>query len=612
MRPFGVGAYTSAMKSRAAEECLASRPAWGRAARLALLALLACLGLAFSPGAYDPTLAKTTAAWFLIAGAWMGLAWQVQRGTARWPSLRWLDVWSCLALTAWMALAVVSPRPWFAWPALRDASLLWLVYWAVRLALTPADLPGVGRTLAAVTCLAGGAGLLQTLAPGWAGLSFTAPEGWPGRGMAATMGNPDYLACWLLVALPFAVSPAGAAPAGRLRRGALVAFILACLGLTLSRAAWLGLAVELALLGGLRAWVRRREAGLALAAAVLVLALTPGLSAKLWSSSTLLQRAAIWEGAVGMAAAQPFAGCGPGGFGAAFPAHRPAGYRATRLPHVNDFAHDLPLHAAAVGGLVGVLLLLGGLAALGLEAGPVEPRHVALVGILAQNLFSVTLCVTPLAVLAAFVAALPAGGAAPPGRRPGRWMAVPALLLALAAAGGGLSARADGQASALLREARRQMDLAGPVVAGEGAGSALDAAISLRPCWPSLRYRRAGLRAVGGELAGAAAGYVLLEALSPGYAELPANRAEVYLAMGRPEAAGRQARLWKDMNSADPASHVLAAKIAMARGDRAGALENALQARKLGGRSEVLDSMLRSLSSPPGLGSQDRSADSAE
>jgi hypothetical protein len=608
---------------RADRDRLPPAPSGGGVARWALLALLACLGLAFSPGTYDPTLAKTTAAWLLAAAAWAALAWCAVRSGGLLPAWRRLDGWSCAALLVWTALATASPWPWFAWPAVRDAGLLGLVYWAVRLTLSPADLPAVGRTLAAVTCLAGGAGLIQTLVPGWAGLSFTAPEGWPGRGMASTMGNPDFLACWLLVALPFAVWPAGAASASgpgptarpgtrRLLAGAVVAFTLACLGLTLSRAAWLALAVELALLGGLPAWARRREVWLAGAATALVLALAPGLSAKLWSSGTLLQRAAIWEGALGLVAERPLTGCGPGSFGAAFPAQRPAGFRATRLPFVNDYAHDLALHAAAAGGVVGVLLLLSGLASLWLDGGPLEARHVALAGVLVQNLFSVTLCVTPLAVLAAFVAALPSRGGVRPGPRPVRWLAAPALLLALAAAGGGWAARADGQASALLREARRLMDLTGPAASAERAGAVLETALERRPFWPASRYRRTGLRAVAGDLTGAAAGYVLLDAISPAYAELPANRAEVYLAMGRLEAAGRQARLWEDMNSADPASHVLAAKVSEARGDLREALESALQARECGGRGEALDSMLRRLSSSAALGSRDRAADSAE
>ncbi len=614
---------------------------------MGVLALLGVLGLAFSLKSYDPNEPKIVFAWLVTAVIWVLLAvellWKHESKTTEWPSFPNLFVLSraeaCpeprrrgdersrrpygpggrrgpgfrpiqtdrAVAAAWIGLAVLtllSPYPWASRASLVDGTLLLAIYAAIRLSLNGRGREAVSRVIPLVALTAALLGTLQLLFPRWTGIAFVAPEGWAARSLAGTLGNPDYLAFWLLAALPFAGLLRRQSP---LRWGWKVVevLLLAALFATFSRAAWLGWAIQAGLTRlvdrpRLPAW---RVGLAAVVAALLLLAAAPWIGAKLFRTATLQQRLVIWQGALAMAADRPLTGQGPGSFGETFPAFRPRDYRATGLTHVNDYAHDFPLHLAAVGGLPALFLFGYLILCLVRDTGKIEARHLALAGLGAQNLFSVTLCVTPLAALAAVLLALPAEGTGEPApgvaRRPG----LPLLCMIVAAlclAGFGL-ARPQSRASELLRSGRALMDR-GPASNRSGwmrtALDDLERAIQVSPMEPAPRYRAAGLMALGGDLTRSQAGYLLTEALSPGYAEVSRNRTEVYLAMGWSEAAHVQARHGYDMNRADPVNLVTCSRAFAAAGRRKEALDMALQARDLGGPTAGIEGLIRQLELP--------------
>ncbi|MBI4868155.1 MAG: O-antigen ligase family protein [Candidatus Wallbacteria bacterium] len=580
----------------------------------ALFALLAASGLATSEAAYDPNAPKLVWAFALLGSALAAHALALGLGRAGIPRARHSDGWVLAAFAAATLCALVSDYPWFAAPALRDAALAVLAYGSARFAFAGGRVaPLLDRTLAGLTgvaCLYGLARLLDPAAP-W----LVAPGGWHVRRLTSTLGNQDTFAAWLLIALPFIMR--GHTHSRRWRPAWAVAGLLAvvCLALTVSRAAWIAFAVQAAAwrLGGrARRRLPLRLFAAAALAAVAVLAVLPGLTAKLGSASTFRQRLVIWDASARMALARPFTGHGPGAFGAAFPEFRSPDYRASGLSDVNEFAHDLPLHVAATGGIAGLLALALGLVVLVREAGvggssgrstepEAAPHSLAILGVLVQNLFSVTLCVTPIVATLAVVWGAAEDDAPPatPARSPVACAAL--LMLAMAAAWGATSAGRDFAALCHLRSARLAIDeglSSGGFGWEPGAIRELEGALAARPGCVPARYRLAGVRALSGDLPRALASYIMVEALSPGFAELPRNRAEVSFAAGALDAARKQARRWHDMNRRDPAGPVLMAKVELAAGNHAAARENALLAKDLGAPGPAVEALLEALRVP--------------
>ncbi|MBI3891175.1 MAG: O-antigen ligase family protein [Candidatus Wallbacteria bacterium] len=577
------------------------KSATGRAPSLAvwpLLGLVAAIGLVFDSRSYDPNAPKLQLAFAAVGLALAALGIEARSARLELPRRRELDSWVLAALGAACASALASEFPWLAGPAIRDLSLVALAYGCARMALAPEDGPRLEGVLGLVTTAASVFGLAQLIAP--TGMAFVAPFGHQARTLAATMANPDYFAAWLLMTWPFLASGLRRSEKLRWVWSAVIALALTCLILSFSRAAWVGLAAQLVLARAGAGWSRRSAAAAAGLALVVVLAM-PGLTSKLGSAATARQRLVIWRAALGMATQRPLLGHGPGAFGAVFPAFRAPDFRATGMAYVDEFAHDLPLHAVACGGLLGLAMLALGLAALTRDGESIEARHLAAVGMLAQNLFSVTLCVTPLAAALAFLVGGPEQRPSPGGPVAPRALAGALWGFAALAAWGCLSAGYELGAGRALRDGRLATE-AGLARGTEGwqprAAQLLEEARALGPLAVAPRYRLAGVRALAGDLGTAAAAYIMVEALWPGYAELPRNRAEVYRAMGALVPARRQARLWSDMNAVEPAGPVLLAEIEEEAGDRVEARKNALLARDRGASGPAFEALLGRLLGP--------------
>lgn len=200
----------------------------------------------------------------------------------------------------------------------------------------------------------------------------------------ATMGNPNFLAGALVLALPVATTLALAAQKRVAGAGytAIAAAIAAALVATATRGAWLAALVEAAVLGNAMMRLRGREAirhpkivvtaiAVALTVVVAVSLLSPG-EVNVWRrladaaslGGSVSERASAAQTAVAAVAARPILGYGPDTFLPAFRANRSDGYveRFGSTATINN-AHSWPLQYAATLGVPGMLLLVGMLVA---------------------------------------------------------------------------------------------------------------------------------------------------------------------------------------------------------------------------------------------------------
>jgi O-antigen ligase len=207
--------------------------------------------------------------------------------------------------------------------------------------------------------------------PDWLMLGQTAGRAqFVGRA-SGPFGIPNSLAALLLVLLPPAVVLTFSPRAGAVLR--ILAGYLACayifgLALTVSRGAWLGLAVAVVvwpLLQGGENWRRRvgrtLVAGLAVLAAGVVVYLTvPTLRARF---ETLVEEAGertrpiMWRGAWQLFRENPAFGSGAGSYNVAFERHRPEHYQLD-----SQWAHNDYLNTLSDYGIVGFGLFFGGAA----------------------------------------------------------------------------------------------------------------------------------------------------------------------------------------------------------------------------------------------------------
>jgi hypothetical protein len=213
-------------------------------------------------------------------------------------------------------------------------------------------------------------------------------------------------------------------------------------------------------------------------------------------------RTRIWGVALSMVRAAPLGGVGPGAFGEAFPAYRPAAFAVFS----GDYAHSEPLQAAAELGVIGFGLAAWGFACwwkLARRAAMRDPDRcaagaaLAAVGVFAAVDFP--LHVPVLALVATGLAAALAG----PGvfsRRPSvpRWpVLATGLLVALWLASGAAAdlAYRDGLGRQLEGDqdgARRRFDLA--LAADPAQAMALEALAELDPAGPLTPGRLAAVR----------------------------------------------------------------------------------------------------------------------
>lgn len=355
------------------------------------------------------------------------------------PWLGWLDViwWGQLAVVFWVMLnGVTSRRP-------RHAIFLVLVVLAAG--------------AVAVACYQ------RFVDPSWLPWGRSQAPQFHGRG-SGWFGIPNSLAGLLILLIPATGALAfrrAATATERVWWGWILAVLLLGLLLTLSRGAWIALALALAAWPlGNPSWSWRRRLGvlgLVLAAAAIAATTVHRLSprarerlAALVRDSGERSRPLVWQGAWKLFCAAPVLGTGAGSFNVLFERHRPE-----RFGDEPQWAHNEYLNTLSDYGLAGAALLAGAAGAVALRARRVRavgrsgrdwleqeaPRAALGAGVLAfalQLLLEFHLKIPALALAFAIVVALwmrPAWPA-PRGRPPTpfiRGLGIAAALAALAA-----------------------------------------------------------------------------------------------------------------------------------------------------------------------------------
>ncbi len=199
------------------------------------------------------------------------------------------------------------------------------------------------------------------------------------RRVPSSMGNPNMLACFLLMMIWLLV---GVLLDARtvLHRVFLSALILAgvcVLVFTLTRGAWFAFALSVVLfaiwafIGKRFPFPIARRRKLLVGGTSLVLLVLAGLAlhrpiadriGDLWSGGALSDsahaRLTIWKGAARLARAHPIMGTGAGTFELTYPLERPADFRSRSLGDNIIHAHSEPLQIASETGAVGLVAFL--------------------------------------------------------------------------------------------------------------------------------------------------------------------------------------------------------------------------------------------------------------
>jgi O-antigen ligase len=186
---------------------------------------------------------------------------------------------------------------------------------------------------------------------------------------ASTLGNAANLGVFIALALPLAMDRALAEQhrAWRLLGWAALVLGAAAAGFSGSRGAWAGLGVGMLVAAVSSVRARQIQRRVALAAVVVVLALsiafTPVAAARVTGggtgAATVAGRLAVWSATLPMIAERPFLGWGPSGFGIAHTAYMtPAEVDPRGRVEALDDPHNLVLSVATSCGVPGVLALL--------------------------------------------------------------------------------------------------------------------------------------------------------------------------------------------------------------------------------------------------------------
>jgi O-antigen ligase/tetratricopeptide (TPR) repeat protein len=239
---------------------------------------------------------------------------------------------------------------------------------------------------------------------------------------AATLGHPNLLAAYLVMAFPVAAHGACRAASAR-NWPAFLALAPVCvlaaliIAVSLSRGAWLALVCTLAVLlvgwwqGGRKRWAAALGAGLLLAGAGLVLFCLTTSAGRHFLGHVFTRgrhlgefasRRQIWKAGLAIFKDFPVCGCGLDTFQLAFGRRRPLAYWQLEWGVTPTRAHNEAIHLLAtqgsLGGIAGLVLTVG-LVVTGARAwrraGPDEKPLVAAIlagvtGFYVQNLFSFT------------------------------------------------------------------------------------------------------------------------------------------------------------------------------------------------------------------------------
>jgi O-antigen ligase/tetratricopeptide (TPR) repeat protein len=354
-----------------------SAPAsWRGAAQAVLVVYLVLVPVLFWRGALEPFEACKACllyvAALLLAGCLVcARAW---RGAVSWREPISLAVLLGVLSAGLSTIQSISPRTslWGAWEnhaGLLTAASLIVLFLATRAVVRHGDdVRPLVAALAVGTGLCAAYALVQTAGAdplGWVDVSgyggFTRPIG--------MLGHPNYLAGFLVMALPLLVSQQARAP-GLLLPAALGLLVVVA---ALSRAAWLAAAVLLVLpvvQGGRRGRLVAGALGLLLAAvAGLAWAdLLGPLGLRIRHLADADTRLAIWRSGTHIFLDHPLTGCGLDTFGLAFARHRALEYGRLEWGVTPSRAHNDLLHILATQGLVGGLALLAQVVAVAVVA----------------------------------------------------------------------------------------------------------------------------------------------------------------------------------------------------------------------------------------------------
>jgi len=251
------------------------------------------------------------------------------------------------------------------------------------------------------------------------------PTTYTANRMFGTLGNPNFLAAYVLMAIPLAAVRFWVSPrrSGKLFYLLMVLLMLGCLFFTKSRGALVALAVEVLLLAGYlvadslragRLWADNRRWLLVLALLGSMTLAAPQVRGTIQTTVhravallnfhevKLTPRLYIWRSALQMIRDHPLVGSGLDTFQITFPKYRLAEYWRLEWNGTPEKAHNFLLQIGATTGLLGLGAWLWLLTAYFLLLGrqlrtlPAPRRHVAVgigvaqAGFLVQDLFSFT------------------------------------------------------------------------------------------------------------------------------------------------------------------------------------------------------------------------------
>ncbi len=325
-------------------------------------------------GGYRPE--TMTLSWFLT-GAALSLHLGIAAWTRQRPHPAGLWFLPFLAYAAFNVTAV-SPVPWLGWRDWLGWAQMIAVFWLMINGLTRkgprALVLGTLFALGAIAVLL--AAYQRFVIPDWLSMGRTQADQFIGRS-SGPFGIPNSLAAFLLLLIPPMLALAwqrGTGAVARVFWGYFAAVFLLGLGLTISRGAWLSLALALV------AWpLCARRLNLAtrftLAATALAGALLVGLV--LYNSVPRVKqrfdamvadvgersRPILWQAGWELFTEAPVFGTGGGSYNTLFERHRPEGFRDEPQWAHNDYLNTLSDY-----GLVGFLLFFGSAAALAFQA----------------------------------------------------------------------------------------------------------------------------------------------------------------------------------------------------------------------------------------------------
>ncbi|ACB77838.1 O-antigen ligase family protein [Opitutus terrae] len=272
-------------------------------------------------------------------------------------------------------VAWISPVPWLGWRDWFGWAQLGIMFWV---ALNGVRSPAARGTLFTLLLLLGLTAVVlgcyqRFVRPDWLMLGRTQVQQFVGRA-SGSFGIPNSLAALLLLLLPPCCALAlrrGASAVQRVLFGYVAVVFLLGLGLTVSRGAWISLAVVLVawpLFARGGSWRRRlgwtAVVGVTLGAIALTAFFQVDLVRERWiklkQDSGELSRPILWRGAWRIFAEHPVWGSGAGSFAVAFEKHRPATFQDDPLWAHNDYLNTLSDYGA-----VGFTLCFGAWAVVG-------------------------------------------------------------------------------------------------------------------------------------------------------------------------------------------------------------------------------------------------------